>query len=252
MEVKAALYHYTLRLGDNSLILGHRISEWCGHGPILEQDIALINVSLDLIGQARSLLSYAGEIEGKGKTEDHLAYFRTERNFYNALITELPNENFGFTIVRQFICDAYNNALYTELQHSKDAQLAAIAAKSLKESTYHLRHSSEWLIRLGDGTDESKQIVQESLDDIWMYTEDLFATTAGDLLLMEKSIVPDTNKIKQAWSKTMDEVLTQATLTRPQEQWMQSGSRDGIHTEYMGYILAEMQYLPRMHPEATW
>lgn len=253
MTREEALFQYTLRLGDSALILGHRMSEWCGHGPKLEQDIALINISLDLIGQARSYLTYAGEVEGKGRTEDDLAYFRTEREFRNALITEQDNGDWGATIVRSFYFDVFHYLFLNELTKSSDETLAAIAIKSLKEVTYHLRHSSEWVIRLGDGTEESHRRVQEPLEDLWTYTGELFEMDEVDRILIEAGIAPDLSELKEKWLNKVKEVTEEATLTLPTESFMQSGGKTkGIHTESLGYILCEMQYLPRTYPDAKW
>jgi ring-1,2-phenylacetyl-CoA epoxidase subunit PaaC len=232
--------------------MGHRLSEWCGHGPVLEQDIALINIALDLVGQAKSFLEYAAEVEGEGRDADDLAYKRIERNFRNVLLAEQPNEDFAFTIVRQFLFDAFQQPFYQRLTGSKDAQIAAIAAKSLKEVNYHLRFSSEWTIRLGDGTDVSHQKMQTALDELWMFTGELFEMTETDKVLIEKGIAVNLNEIKTIWDKKVDAILTEATLQRPTDGWMQSGGKKGVHTENLGYILAEMQYLPRAYPDAKW
>ncbi|MFN3342380.1 MAG: 1,2-phenylacetyl-CoA epoxidase subunit PaaC [Flavobacteriales bacterium] len=252
MNQQEALYQYTLRLGDNALILGHRLSEWTSKAPILEEDLALGNLALDLLGQANSLLEYAGKTEGKGRSQDDLAYKRAEREFLNNLLVELPNGDFGFTIVRQFLYSTFALFLYEELSKSKDEQIAAIAAKSLKEVKYHVRHSSDWMLRLGDGTEESHNRVQKSLNDIWMYTGELFEMNEVDAILIKAGIAADLNVIKQKWNSKIEEVLSQATLKRPQDAFMQTGSRKGIHTEYLGFILAEMQYLPRAYPTAKW
>ncbi|HRJ39239.1 MAG TPA: phenylacetate-CoA oxygenase subunit PaaC [Flavobacteriales bacterium] len=252
MNQQEALYQYTLRLGDNALILGHRLSEWTSKAPLLEEDLALGNLALDLLGQANSLLEYAGKTEGKGRSQDDLAYKRAEREFLNNLLVELPNGDFGFTIVRQFLYSTFSLFLYEELSKSKDEQIAAIAAKSLKEIKYHVRHSSDWMLRLGDGTEESHNRVQKSLNDIWMYTGELFEMNEVDAILIKAGIAADLNAIKQKWSSKIEEVLSQATLKRPQDAFMQTGSRKGIHTEYLGFILAEMQYLPRAYPTAKW
>lgn len=254
MTQQEALFEYTLRLGDTSLILGHRMSEWCGHGPKLEQDIALINIALDLVGQARSYLEYAGKIEGKGRDEDKLAYFREERDFKNLLIAERPNGDWGHTIMRSFLFDTFHYFFLHELVKSKDEQLAAIAAKSLKEVTYHLRHNSEWVIRLGDGTEESRQRMVDALDELWMYTGEMFGMDDVDQQLIDAGIAPDLSLIRPLWQQKVKETLAEATLEYPgDDAWMQSGGKlKGIHTEHMGYILAEMQHLPRCHPEATW
>lgn len=253
MTTQEALFKYLLRLGDNSLILGHRMSEWCGHGPKLEQDIALINISLDLIGQARSYLSYAGEVEGKGRSEDDLAYLRNERDFHNCLLAELPNGDWGQTIMRSFLFDTYNYYLLQELSNSSNEQLAAIAIKSLKEVTYHLKHNAEWVIRLGDGTEESRKRMLNAIDEVWEFTGELFEMDEVDEILIREGIACDLNSIKRKWEAKVKSVFEEATLPYPAETWMQSGGKlKGIHTEDMGYLLAVMQYLPRCYPDAKW
>lgn len=246
------LFEYCLRLGDSSLILGHQLSEWCGHGPILEEDIALINIALDFIGQARVLLDYAGKVEGKERTEDDLAYLRMERDYRNLLLVEQPNGDYAFTIARQFLYDVYSFYFYAALKESKDATFAGIAEKSLKEISYHLRHSSQWVIRLGDGTAESKEKIQTSFNELWMFTEDLFTMDEVDHTLLKEGIAVDLSLIKSKWQSKVKEVLTQATLTIPADSFMQTGSRDGKHTEYLGFLLAEMQSLPRAFPGVKW
>lgn len=250
--MQSALFDYTLRLGDTSLIIGHRLSEWCGHGPVLEQDIALINIALDLVGQAKSFLEYAAEVEGKGRDADALAYRRLERDFRNVLLSEQPNEDFAFTIVRQFLLDAFQYPFYQRLTQSKDRQIAAIAEKSLKEVTYHLRFSSEWMIRLGDGTAESNEKMQTALNELWMFTGELFEMTETDEILIKEGIAIDLNTIKPLWEQKVSSILEEATLIQPKPQWMQSGGKKGVHSEHLGYILAEMQYLPRAYPDAKW
>ena len=252
MEQKEALFNYLLRLGDNAAILGHRLSEWCGHGPELEEDIAIINTSLDLLGHARSIYTYAGEVEGKGKDEDDIAYLREERAYKNALICELPNGHYGDTIARQFLFDQFNFLLFSELVNSSDETVAAIAAKAIKEIRYHLRRSVEWTLRLGDGTEESHNRIQESFDNIWMFTGDLFTQGESDKVIVENGIGPDLDKIYSEWKVKVSEVLTKATLTMPEDTWMQSGSKTGRHTEHMGYILAELQYMQRAYPGCEW
>ena len=252
METKGALINYCLRLGDSSLILGQRMAEWCSNGPILEEDIAMTNLSLDLIGQARTMLTYAGNIEGKGRSEDDLAYRREEREFYNTLLSERPNGNFGDTVARNFLHDAFLYHLYQALMSSKDEMIAAHAAKSIKEVTYHLRHSSEWLVRLGDGTEESHEKVQESLDGLWEFTGDLFEMNEVDEILIKECIAVDLNQIKSEWDKTIDTVLERATLSRPEDGYMQSGRLDAMHSEYLGHLIAEMQFLQRSYPNAEW
>lgn len=252
MTTNEALVKYCLRLGDSSLILGQRMAEWCSKGPVLEEDIAMSNIGLDLIGQARSMLTYAGEIEGKGRTENDLAFKRLEREFYNNLLSERPNGHFGDTVVRNVLHSAFYYHLYTALSTSSDSTISAFAIKSLKEVTYHLRHSAEWLVRLGDGTEESHEKVQEALDDIWEYTEDLFAMNEVEEILISEKIAVDLNKIKLLWDGTINETLSRATLTRPEDCYMQKGSLDGMHSEVLGHLLAEMQFLPRAYPDAKW
>ncbi len=246
------LLNYTIHLADNAHILGHRLGEWCGHGPILEQDIALTNISLDLIGQARSLYQYAAEIEGKGRTEDDIAYLRDAWDFRNALLVEQPNGDFGKTIVRQFLFDAYNFFFYRELTKSKDQQLAAIAEKSLKEVTYHLRFSSEWVIRLGDGTEVSHEKVQTALDDLWMYTGELFEMNDFEKEMVKAGIGVDLEQLKPLWQEKVDDILKRATLTKPENDWMQHGGKTGKHSEHLGFILAEMQFLQKTYPGQVW
>lgn len=252
MEQKEALFNYLLRLADNAAILGHRLSEWCGHGPELEEDIAIINTALDLLGHARSLYTYAGQVEGKGRTEDDLAYLREERQYQNALICELPNGHYGDTIARQFLFDQFNFLLFSELVNSTDETVSAIASKAVKEIRYHLRRSTEWTLRLGDGTKESHDKIQESFNDVWMFTGDLFVQNESDKVIVEAEIGPDLDEIRSVWKEKVKAVLTEATLEMPEDGWMQSGSKDGRHTEYMGYILAELQYMQRAYPGCEW
>jgi ring-1,2-phenylacetyl-CoA epoxidase subunit PaaC len=246
------LFEYCLRMGDNALILGHRLSEWCGHGPILEEDIAMINIALDHIGQATSILKYAAEIENKGRTEDDLAYFRDAQNFRNALLVEQENGDFAVTMARQFYYTTFSYLFFEALKNSKDATLAAIAEKSLKEVTYHLRHSSEWIVRMGDGTDESKERVQNAINDLWMYTGDLFTMNEVDNDLLKQGIAVDLTALKPKWDTMVADVLKRATLTMPTSIYMQQGSKEGKHTEHLGFLLAEMQYLQRTYPGAQW
>ncbi|MCE2713141.1 MAG: phenylacetate-CoA oxygenase subunit PaaC [Cryomorphaceae bacterium] len=248
----STLFNYILKLGDDSLILGHRLSEWCGHGPILEEDIALTNISLDLVGQATTLLNYAGELEGKGRDGDALAFLRYDREYKNLLLVEQPNGDFGVTMMRQFLFDAYRLPLFVKLQTSTDETLAAIAEKSLKETKYHLKHSSEWVIRLGDGTEESHKRIQDALDTLWRYTDELFLQDDLDLELIEKGIVPDLEEIRKDWQKTVDTVFNEATLELPKNNWKFSGGRNGMHSEHLGYILAELQYMQRAYPNMKW
>ncbi len=246
------LYNYILQQADNTLILGQRLSEWCGHGPVLEQDIALTNIALDLIGQARSLYQYATEIEGKGRTEDDLAFLRDVWDFKNIQLVEQANGHFGTTLVRQFFFDVFNFHFYRALQNSKDETLAAIAVKSLKEVTYHHRYSSEWIIRLGDGTEESHQKVQGAVNDLWMFTGELFVPSTADQAMLEAGIGVDLEKIKQLWMEKVTAVFQEATIRKPEDTWMQKGGKEGKHTEHLGFILADMQFLQRAYPGAKW
>ncbi len=252
MNIQEAKFEYLLRLGDSSLIIGHRLSEWCGHGPILEEDIALINIALDFVGNATSILAYAGQTEGNGRDEDALAYLRSEREFRNLLITEQPNGDYANTIARQFLFDTYMFFLYEELKNSKDETLAAIAVKSHKEITYHLRHTTEWMYRLGDGTAESHERLQNGLNDLWMFTPEMFDMDEVDALLIKEGIVPDLNKVKASWEKRVKEVIAEATLKLPETTFKQKGSREGKHSEHLGFLLAEMQYVHRSFPDSNW
>lgn len=254
MTKEEALFQYTLRQGDTALILGHKLSEWCGHGPKLEQDIALINIALDLVGQSRSYLEYAAQVENKNRDEDDLAYRRYEQDFRNILLAEQPNGNWGRTIMRSFYFDVFHYLFLHELVKSKDSQLAAIAQKSLKEVTYHVKHNADWVIRLGDGTEESHEKMQTAANDLWMYTGEMFDMDEVDNILIEAGIAPDLKPLKAKWFQKVKEVFEEATLKLPPEDaWMQSGGRlKGIHSEELGFILAEMQYLPRAYPDATW
>jgi len=246
------LYNYTLRLADSELILGHRLSEWCGHGPELEEDIALINIALDHLGQCRSFYQYAALLKGDGTTEDDLAYHRNESDFQNFLICEQDNGHYGNTIARSFFYDTYRLLYYQELLKSNDETLAAIAEKSLKEVKYHFRHSAEWVIRLGDGTQESHTKIQEAIDDIWTYTGELFDIDNVDQDAIDRGYGVDLLLVKQRWLDKVTEVLQEATLTLPEDDFFQSGGKTGVHTEQLGFILAEMQYLARQHPKAVW
>ncbi|MBL7740941.1 MAG: phenylacetate-CoA oxygenase subunit PaaC [Chitinophagaceae bacterium] len=244
------LINYTLHLADNSLILGQRNSEWCGHGPILEQDIAITNISLDLIGQARNFYQYAASLKADGSTEDSLAYLKTEREYKNCLLVEQPNGDWAQTILRQFLFSNYQYLLYQQLQSHKDDQLAAIAEKSLKEVTYHLRWSSEWVIRLGDGTEESHNRMLKAIDELWRYTGELFMPAD-----YEKESGIELTVIKDGWNKKVNIVFDDATLIPPSGgggAFMQSGGKQGKHTEHLGYILTELQYMQRAYPGCEW
>lgn len=253
MTGKEALYNYCLKLGDSSLIMGHRLSEWSAHGPVLEQDIAVTNIALDHLGQARMLLTYAGELGGESKTEDDLAYWRNDREFRNALLCELPNGDFAQTILKMFLFDCYQLSLHEALSKSPDEQLRAIAEKSLKETTYHFRYSRDWMLRLGDGTEESHRRLKAAVDNVWMYFGDLFAPAPGEDTLVKAEVVPDAQNLRSEVQSRIEETFNSATLPAPDfEAVMQEGSQDGIHTEYLSYILQEMQSVARAHPGATW
>jgi ring-1,2-phenylacetyl-CoA epoxidase subunit PaaC len=246
---------YLLRLGDDRLVLGQRLGEWCGHGPILEEDIAVSNVALDLLGQATMFLRRAGEVEGKGRDEDALAYFRETVEFRNCQLVELPNGDFAFTIARQFLFDVYAVVLLDALSRSGDAQLAAIAAKSLKEAKYHVRHSGEWMLKLGDGTEESHRRVQRALDELWRFTGELFAADDVDRAMQERGVAPDLAALKAQWETIVRDVVSRATLTLPHDVPRlpnARGGRTGAHTEFLGHMLAEMQIIARSHPGAAW
>ena len=246
---------YTLHLADNSLILGQRNSEWCGHGPVLEQDIAITNISLDLIGQARNFYQYAATLIGNKATEDSLAYLRMEREFKNCLLVEQPNGDWAQTILRQFFFSQYQYLLFELLQNSKDEQLAAIAEKSLKEVTYHLRWSSEWVIRLGDGTEESHQRMVKAIDEIWRYTGELFEAAGYEIQAVNEGIGVDVSKLKEPWQKKAGDIFSEASLMPPSGGWgafMQTGGKDGKHTEHLGYVLTELQYMQRAYPGCEW
>jgi ring-1,2-phenylacetyl-CoA epoxidase subunit PaaC len=247
-----SLFDYTLRLADTALILGHRLSEWIGHAPVLEEEMALGNIALDLIGEARALYSYAGEIEGKGRDEDAIAYRRDAGGFRNLLLVEQPNGDFAATIVRQFLFSAFAQPFWRRLAASRDATLAAIAAKSEKEAAYHLRHAGEWLIRLGDGTEESHRRAQAALDELWPYTGELFERDAVEDALIAAGIAIDPETLRAEWQRTIAAVLAEATLEAPERVWMQSGGRSGRHSEHLGHLLATMQFLQRAYPGATW
>src|SRR5215204_3350356 len=258
---------YTLHLADNSLILGQRNSEWCGHGPVLEQDIAITNISLDLIGQARNFYQYAAHLINsqielsksktplsgrRGASEDSLAYLRKEGEFKNCLLVEQPKGDWAQTILRQFFFSQYQYLLFQQMQNSKDKQLAAIAEKSLKEVTYHLRWSSEWVIRLGDGTDESHRRMIKAIDELWRYTDELFSATNYQLQTASDGSGVDITKLKEPWTNKVKEIFSEATLTIPGKTLMQGGGKEGNHSEYLGNIFIELQYMQRTYPNCEW
>lgn len=238
------------------LILSQRNSEWCGHGPILEQDIAVSNIALDELGQARNLYQYAAKLIGDNTTEDSLAYHRDEREFKNLLLCELPNGDWAQTVLRQFFTSCFYNYLFDELQHCSDNQLAAIAEKSLKEINYHVKWSAEWVIRLGDGTEESKARISAALDELWPYTGEMFIPSDYEDSLANAGIIPSLQKIKQSWQQKVQAIFNEATLpdffSTYENTFMQTGGKQGVHTEQLGFTLAEMQYLQRMYPDAEW
>ncbi|MDR3461853.1 MAG: phenylacetate-CoA oxygenase subunit PaaC [Beijerinckiaceae bacterium] len=243
---------YCLRRADDALILGHRLSEWCGHGPTLEEDMALSNMGLDLLGQARSLYSYAADVEGRGATEDGYAYLREERQYRNLLLAEQPNGDFAQTIARQFFYAAFADLFWRAMTSSADDTLAAIACKSEKEMAYHLRHSAEWVIRLGDGTGESHARMQAAVAAMWSFTGEMFAMDDAERELIEQGKAIDLGPLRDGWRATVSDVLRTATLDMPASSWMQQGGRAGRHGEYLGHILAELQHLQRSYPGAAW
>ena len=246
------LFDYTLRIADNALILGHRLSEWCGHGPVLEQDIAMTNIALDLIGQARSLYQYAAEVQNEGNTEDDIAYLRDVFDFKNVLLVEQPNGDFAHTIARQFLFSAFQLPFYQQLLASKDDILRGVAEKAVKEVAYHLRWSSEWVIRLGDGTAESHQRMQKAMDNLWTYSGEALIADALDNWAHTEGVGVDLKNIQNAFEETINSVLAEATLTKPINNFMQKGGKQGRHTEHLGFILAEMQFMQRAYPNSVW
>ncbi|MBQ0734543.1 1,2-phenylacetyl-CoA epoxidase subunit PaaC [Aquimarina celericrescens] len=246
------LIQYIYGIADNALILGQRLSELCGHGPSLETDIALTNMALDLLGQTRSYYQYVARLTGDEKTEDDIAFLRIERQYKNVLLVEQPNRHFGYVITRQFFFDVFHLLLLQELQNSKDETLSAIAKKGIKEVSYHQRFSSDWMKRLGDGTEESHQKVQEAVDDLWRFTDELFHLTEDDKEAIETGIGIDVTKLKEKYNQKIKEILEEATLTIPEIKWFQKGGKQGIHSEHMGYLLADLQYMQRAYPNMVW
>jgi ring-1,2-phenylacetyl-CoA epoxidase subunit PaaC len=243
---------YALRLGDDALILSHRLAEWSSRAPALEEDIALTNIGLDLLGQARALLSYAGEVEGAGRSEDDFAYLRSEGEFANCQLVEQPNGDFAVTMARQLFFSAYQLELYDLLTGSADRTLAAISAKAVKEVTYHVDHAAGWVIRLGDGTDESHRRMQAGIDRLWPFAHELFETDEVASRLATGGVGVDPAALRPAWERRIAAVLSEATLEQPADGWRPGGGRRGVHSEHLGFLLAEMQYLHRSHPGATW
>lgn len=245
-------YTYCLRIADNAWILSHRLSEWCSNGPFLEEDLALTNIALDLIGRAQAFYNYAAELEGKGKTTDDLAYRRNERQYYNNLLAEMPNGNFADTIARQLFMSVYEYYFFMSLQNSKDATFAALAAKTLKEVKYHMAHAADWTVRLGDGTEESHEKMQQAIDNLWMYTGELFEADETDTALIAQGLGVDSPSLHSLWETHIKNVLEEARLNLPAADYMQTGGRKGVHTEHLGHMLGEMQYLQRAYPDAKW
>ncbi len=275
MNDQKALLQYTLRLADDGLILGHRLGEWCGHGPILEQDIALTNTSLDHLGRARSLYQYAAAVfnalpvadkaafftsvaiqkevaEETAIDEDDLAYLRDGWDYRNVLLVEQPNQDWAYTVARSFFYDSFNSLFFKELSKSTDQTLASIAEKSLKEVTYHLRWSSEWCVRLGDGTDESHARMQQAINELWAYTGELFTMNDADAAVAAQGIGMDLAALRPQWKELVTSVFEEATMAMPTDAWMHKGGKDGRHTEYLGYILAELQFVQRAYPGMEW
>lgn len=253
MTKKQALFEFCLQLGDTSLIHGQRLGELCGHAPILEEDIALTNISLDLIGQARIMLAYAGKTEGKNRDEDRLAFHRDGWNFRNVLMAELPNGDFGFTIGKIFFLSIYMKHLYLLLCKSKDENIKAFAEKSLKEVIYHARHASDWVIRLGDGTEESHQRMQHAMDELALYVDDLFEVSEAETLLESEAIIPALSSFPKAFKDEVNQVVAEAKLSfNLANGFLRKGGKRGLHTEHLGHLLAEMQFLPRAYPDAKW
>ncbi|MAB47434.1 MAG: phenylacetate-CoA oxygenase subunit PaaI [Flavobacteriaceae bacterium] len=246
------LYNYILGIADNSLILGQRLGELCGHGPSLETDIACTNMSLDLLGQVRSYYQYAAKIAGDGRAEDDIAMLRKEREYFNVLLVEQPNTDFGYTMARQFLFDVYHFLMLTELEKSTDLNLSAVAKKSIKEVSYHKRFSSDWIKRLGDGTEESHNRIQTAINDLWTYTDELFHQTEADKAMVAEDVGVDVAKLKDAYYDEVNAVLEEATLSVPESKYFQKGGKQGIHTEHMGYLLAELQYMQRTYPNMEW
>lgn len=252
IKMNQNLIQYIFGVADNCLILGQRLGELCGHGPSLETDIALTNISLDLLGQTRSYYQYVAKLQGGDSSEDTVAFLRLEREYKNVLLVEQPNTDFAYSIARQFLFDVFHLALLTELQNSKDDMLKAIANKSIKEVSYHVRFSSDWIKRLGDGTEESHQKIQTAINDLWIFTDELFHQTDADKEMVQQGIGVDVTLLKEDYYKKINSVLEEATLEIPQVEYFQKGGKLGIHSEHMGYLLSDLQYMQRTYPNMTW
>lgn len=250
--IKAATLEYATRLGDDSVVLGHRISEWVSYGPFLEEDIAYGNVALDYIGRARMFYTYAAELANDGRTEDDFAYMRNDREYRNLLLMEMPKGDFAYSQVRQLFADVYYTIMLPHLEQSKDETLAAIASKAIKETKYHLRRSRDWVLRLGDGTEESHKRTQKAVDALWGYTHEMFDMDETEQLLADNGIGVDVSKLRDEWHKMVSDILTEATLTVPEDSWAVRGGRTGYHTENLGHMLTEMQIVHRSYPGCQW
>jgi ring-1,2-phenylacetyl-CoA epoxidase subunit PaaC len=252
MDAKDAHFTFLLRLADDHLVLGHRLSEWCGHAPMLEEDLAMPNMALDLIGQARSLYDHAGKVEGKGHSEDDLAYLRLERSYVNCLMVERENGDFAHTMLRQFFFAAFMEPYWQAMTKSTDPELAAIAAKAIKEAAYHIRHAGEWVIRIGDGTEESSRRMAEAVDALAPFIDELFEDDEVTAAIAEAGVAPQPSGMRAAWQATNDKIFAEAMLEMPEKHFNRSGGRKGVHGEEMGYLLAELQYVQRAYPGASW
>lgn len=248
----SGLFEFLLQMGDNCLILAHRNSQWCGHGPALEEDIAISNISLDLIGQTQLWLELAGEVEGAGRSADDLAYLRDAFDFRNLLLLERPNEDFGLTLMRQFLFDAWHLPILKGLMQSSNKRIAEIAEKSVKEVAYHLERSTDLIIRLGDGSAESHRRMQSSLDELWSYTGEMLEYDDLDPALISEGVVPEGERVAEAWTQHVTAALKLATLKKPENDFVRRGGKNGIHSEHLGFVLAEMQFLQRAYPDAVW
>lgn len=252
MNIDDALTEVVTALADDHLILGHRLSEWCGHAPMLEEDLSMPNMALDLIGQARNLYTYAAELEGQGRDEDDLAFLRTDREYKNLLLVERSNGDFAHTMLRQFYFAAYMQLFWEGVLNNGDARLQDFAGKAVKELAYHVRHSGEWIVRLGDGTEESAERMRAAVEELHRYTDELFAVTPAIRACVEAGLIPDPKTLREPWQATVDTVFSQAFLAVPEVPFPQEGGRDGRHTEAFGHILAELQYMQRTYPGMTW
>ncbi|MGB0467030.1 MAG: 1,2-phenylacetyl-CoA epoxidase subunit PaaC [Pontibacterium sp.] len=250
--IKAATLEYTTRLGDDAVVLGHRVSEWVSYGPFLEEDIAYGNVALDYVGRARLFYGYAAELANDGRDEDDFAYMRNDREYRNLLLLEMPKGDFAYSQVRQLFADVYYTLVLPELLQSKDETLAGVAAKAIKETKYHLRRSRDWVLRLGDGTEESHKRTQKAVDQLWGYTHEMFDMDETEQLLVNEGIAVDVSTLRDAWLKMVSDILTEATITVPEDSWAVRGGRTGYHTEHLGHMLTEMQIVHRSHPGCKW